>query len=89
MDFNALHGALKTISIYYSWRDAAALISLLFIATVVDGLEMLVKNSTMALYGTLMYGTELVHTSKEMERVSAVRGLPLSILIDEKRKRGI
>ena len=89
MDFNALHGALKTISIYYSLRDAASLISLLFIATVVDGLEMLVKNSTMALYGTLMYGTELVHTSKEMGRVGAVRGLPLSILIDEKRKRGI
>ena len=89
MDFNALHGALKIISIYYSLRDAASLISLLLIAIVVDGLEMLVKNSTMALYGTLMYGTELVHTSKEMERVSAVRGLPLSILIDEKRKRGI
>jgi len=53
VDFNALHGALKTISIYYSLRDAASLISLLFIATVVDGLEMLVKNSTMALYGTL------------------------------------
>ena len=84
MDFNALHGALKTISIYYSLRDAASLISLLFIATVVDGLEMLVKNSTMALYGT-----ELVHTSMEMGRVGAVRGLPLSILIDEKRKRGI
>ena len=89
MDFNALHGALKTIAIYYSLRDAASLISLLLIARVADGLEMLVKNSTMALYGTLMYGTELVHTSKEMERVSAVRGLPLSILIDEKRKRGI
>ena len=84
MDFNALHGALTTISIYYFLRDAASLISLLLIATVADGLEMLVKNSTMALYGT-----ELVHTSKEMERVSAVRGLPLSILIDEKRKRGI
>jgi len=53
VDFNALHGALKTISIYYSLRDAASLISLLLIATVVDGLEMLVKNSTMALYGTL------------------------------------
>ena len=87
MDFNALHGALKTIAIYYSLRDAASLISLLLIATVTDGLEMLVKNSTMALYGTL--GTELFHTSKEMERVGAVRGLPLSILIDEKRKRGI
>ena len=89
MVFNALHGALNTILFYYSLRDAASLISLLLIAIVVDGLEMLVKNSTMALYGTLMYGTELVHTSKEMERVSAVRGLPLSILIDEKRKRGI
>ena len=84
MDFNALHGALKNISIYYSLRDAAYLISLLLIATVVDGLEMLVKNSTMVLYGT-----ELIHTSKEMGRVGAVRGLPLSILIDEKRKRGI
>ena len=89
MDFNALHGALKNISIYYSLRDAAYLISLLFIATVVDGLEMLVKNSTMALYGTLMYGTELVHRSEEMGRVGAVRGLQLSIMIDEKRKRGI
>ena len=84
MDFNALHGALTTISIYYSLRDAASLISLLLIATVADGLEMLVKNSTMALYGT-----ELVHTSEEMGRVGAVRGLQLSILIDEKRKRGI
>ena len=84
MDFNALHGALTTISIYYFLRDAASLISLLLIATVADGLEMLVKNSTMALYGT-----ELVHRSEEMGRVGAVRGLPLSILIDEERKRGI
>ena len=84
MDFNALHGALTTISIYYFLRDAASLISLLLIATVAGGLEMLVKNSTMALYGT-----ELVHRSEEMGRVGAVRGLQLSIMIDEKRKRGI
>ena len=84
MDFNSLHGALTTISIYYSLRDAASLISLLLIATVTDGLEMLVKNSTMALYGT-----ELVHRSEEMGRVGAVRGLQLSIMISEKRKRGI
>ena len=84
MDFNALHGALTTISIYYFLRDAASLISLLLIATVADGLEMLVKNSTMALYGA-----ELVHRSEEMGRVGAVRGLQLSIMISEKRKRGI
>ena len=89
VEFNAPYGAIKPMPVYCFFRNNASLISnlyqnpLLIIATAPDGVKMLMKCCTTSLYGSL------TRFLSEMGRVGAVRGLPLSILIDEKRKRGI
>ena len=78
VEFNAPHGAIKTMPVYYSCVTTPLLYQnpLLIIATAPDGVKMLMKYCT-----TLLYGPLILFLSK-MGRASAVWGILLSSLKD-------